>query len=125
MMKRELSHQVVKLGRQVGEWLAELTEEDLEKVEHHLDTLVARVQKEYGWSPERAKREVAATLGAYSDRTQAVVDRTLDKLNARFHSKPKAQKPRRGWGGKIFWVAFSAAVAAVAWKVIDPTTERR
>jgi uncharacterized protein YjbJ (UPF0337 family) len=120
MKKENLQRQVARLGREVAEWLAEMSEDDLKEFEGKLDQLVTRLQKEYGWTATRAKREVAAYLDDYRERTQAVVDHTLDALNARFHSR--AKRKSGGWG-RLLWVGFAVAAFAVAWQVIQPGGE--
>lgn len=117
MKKEELQKQVVQLSRDVADWLAELTDEDVKQLEGKLDQLVGKLQKDYGWTSARAKRELAAYLDEYSGRTQDLVDQTLDKLNARFHSKEK--RKGRGWS-RLLWIGFALAVAAAAWKVVQP-----
>jgi len=117
MKKEELQQQVLRLSRDVADWLAELTDDDVKQLEDKLDQLVGKLQKDYGWTPARAKRELAAYLDEYSGRTQDLVDQTLDKLNARFHSKNK--RKGRGWS-KLLWISFALAVGAVAWKFVQP-----
>lgn len=115
--KVEWQKQVARLGREVGEWLAEMSEENLDELEERLEPLVKRLQKEYGWTAARARKELAAYLDEYGSRTQAIVDRTLDQLNARFHSRHK-RKQRRG--GRWLWAAFALGVFVVAWQLIRP-----
>jgi uncharacterized protein YjbJ (UPF0337 family) len=120
MKKEELQKQVIRLGREVTEWLAEMTESDVQQLEGKLDQLVSKLQKDYGWTSTRAKRELAAYLDQYSGRTQDLVDQTLDRLNARFHSRGKRKSSP--WG-KLLWVGFGVGVAAVAWKMIPPQND--
>lgn len=120
LKKDELQKQVIRLSREVADWLAEMTDEDVQQLEGKLDQLVGKLQKEYGWTAARAKRELAAYLDEYSGRTQDLVDQTLDKLNARFHSRGK-RKPSP-WG-KLLWIGFGVGVAALAWKYIQPNDE--
>lgn len=117
MKKEDLQKQVIRLGREVAEWLSEMADDDVQQVEGKLDQLVSKLQKEYGWTSTRAKRELAAYLDQYSGRTQDLVDQTLDKLNARFHSRSKRKSS--AWS-KLLWVGFGVGVAAVAWKLIEP-----
>ncbi len=121
MKKQGLQTQVIRLGRDVAEWLASLTDEDIKKLEGNLDQLLEKLQKEYGWSATRARRELAAYLGEYSDQMQELVDQTLDKLNARFHSRYKRRKPSV-WS-RLMWVGFGVGVAALAWKYIQPESD--
>ncbi len=118
MKKDELQKQVKRLGHEVADWLADLTEDDVKQLEGRVDQLLGKLQKEYGWTSARAKRELAAYLDEYSGRTQDLVDQTLDKLNARFHSRTK-QRKSSGWS-KLLWVGFGVGVAAMAWKYIQP-----
>lgn len=118
MKKQDLQSQVLRLSRDVAEWLASLTEDDIKQLEGKLDQLLGKLQKEYGWSAARARRELAAYLDEYSDQMQDLVDRTLDTLNARFHSRYKRRKPSV-WS-RLMWVGFGAGVAALAWKYIQP-----
>lgn len=117
MNKVEWQKQVARLGREVSEWLAEMSEENLDELEERLEPLVKRLQKEYGWTASRARKEVASYLDEYGSRTQAIVDRTLDQLNARLHSRNK-RKQRRG--GRWLWAVFALGVFVVAWQFIRP-----
>lgn len=120
MQKDELQKQVTRLGREVADWLSEMAEDDVKQVEGKLDQFVSKLQKDYGWTSARAKRELAAYLDEYSGRTQDLVDQTLDRLNARFHSRNK-HKPSP-WG-KLLWIGYGVGVAALAWKFIQPGNE--
>lgn len=121
MKKQGLQTQVIRLGRDVAEWLASLTDEDIKKLEGNLDQLLEKLQKEYGWSAARARRELAAYLDEYSDQIQDLVDQSLDKLNVRFHSRYKRRKPSV-WS-RLLWVGFGVGVAALAWKYIQPESD--
>src|SRR5690606_4415745 len=63
-MKKQqgLQTQVMRLGRDVAEWLASLSDDDIKQLESHIDRLLGKLQKEYGWSAARARRELAAYL---------------------------------------------------------------
>ena len=44
MKKQGLQTQVIRLGRDVAEWLASLTDEDIKKLEGNLDQLLEKLQ---------------------------------------------------------------------------------
>lgn len=119
--QKQVQKQVMQLGRDVADWLSELSEDDVKQLEGKLDQLLGKLQKEYGWTSARAKRELASYLDEYQGRTQDLIDQSLDKLNARFHSRSKKRKS--GVWGKLLWVGFGVGVAAVAWQLIQPETD--
>jgi uncharacterized protein YjbJ (UPF0337 family) len=118
MNQEDIQKKVARLGREVSDWLGNLSEEDLAQIEGKVDQFLGMMQKEYGWTAARAKQELEGYLAQYRGRTQDVVDRTLDSLNARFHSSQKRKKSRAGgW----LWLAYAVGVFVVAWQVIQPS----
>jgi hypothetical protein len=117
MNKEDLQKQITRLGREMGEWLSELGEDELKDIEGRFEQLVEKLQAQYGWTAERAKREITGYLDEYSGRTQEIVDRTLDTLNARLHSR---HKRKSGGAGPWLWLAFGVGVFVLAWQFIQP-----
>ena len=119
MHRSEMKGKMRQARGQMKQRWAKLTDDDVRLLDGKIDEALGILQERYAYTTQHAWEELSEYVQDYGERTQEltqdIVDRTLDTLNERFHSKPSFMQSVP-W----MWIALVAGGAYMAWQFMKP-----